>query len=662
MNKVLYFDLIVSILLLITFYLAKKRIFFKKVLIITYILLTLIYLGWRILYTIPFHGILNLVFSILLLAAEIGGFALALIFYLLFLQKNTRPKHSLANLKDQYPSVDIYIATYNEDETILRRAIVAAQNLRYPEKSKLAVYVLDDGSRKNIQKLTANLGAHYLKRETHEHAKAGNLNNALAQTTGDLIVTLDADMVVRTNFLEQTIGYFADPKFGFIQSPQTFFNHDPYQFNLFSPDNLGNDQDFFMRNIEEQKDRFNATMYIGSNAVFRRTALEEIGGFSTGVITEDMATGMLIQAKGWRSRFVNENLASGLAPETFADLIKQRDRWARGNIQVARKWNPLRVKGLKIIQKIIYLDGIHYWISSIYKMIYLLAPLFFLLFGIYSLNASLQGILFFWFPAFLASQLTFNTVSGGKQNVLLTNIYETVMAPYMSAAVLSELLLKTQKKFAVTRKGFNSKKTYYNLKLAAPILVLLILSLASFIKSLLILGSFIPFAQPLNSLYINLFWISYNLFALLIASFIPFERPRLRKAERFLANKPAKISFPSATKLTIPGLITDWNELGANFVIDHPLNNPVNASITLSVAGHSIQGKVLRYFSRADKKFDLGIEFQKLSSKNYTYLILQTYALSSNEYIEVTHKNNVWKIITALAKRHYLYIRKVNDD
>lgn len=91
MNKVLYFDLIVSILLLITFYLAKKRIFFKKVLIITYILLTLIYLGWRILYTIPFHGILNLVFSILLLAAEIGGFALALIFYLLFLQIHAPP-------------------------------------------------------------------------------------------------------------------------------------------------------------------------------------------------------------------------------------------------------------------------------------------------------------------------------------------------------------------------------------------------------------------------------------------------------------------------------------------------------------------------------------------------------------------------------------------
>lgn len=98
-----------------------------------------------------------------------------------------------------------------------------------------------------------------------------------------------------------------------------------------------------MRGIEQQKDAFNATMYVGSNAIFRRVALDSIGGFATGVITEDMATGMLLQAKKWETGFVNENLASGLAPETFGDLIKQRDRWARGNIQVAKKWHPWRM-------------------------------------------------------------------------------------------------------------------------------------------------------------------------------------------------------------------------------------------------------------------------------------------------------------------------------
>ncbi|PFA51551.1 glycosyltransferase family 2 protein, partial [Bacillus cereus] len=131
---------------------------------------------------------------------------------------------------------------------------------------------------------------------------------------------------------------------------------DPFQYNLFFEDNIANEQDFFMRQLEEGKDRFNATMYVGSNALFRRTALEEIGGFATGVITEDMATGMLLQANKWETIFVNETLAVGLSPETFSDLLKQRDRWCRGNIQVVKKWNPFTIKGLSFMQRLLYAD------------------------------------------------------------------------------------------------------------------------------------------------------------------------------------------------------------------------------------------------------------------------------------------------------------------
>ena len=241
---------------------------------------------------------------------------------------------------------------------------------------------------------------------------------------------MDADMVPRTDFLEKTVGYFHNKNMGFIQTPQTFFNDDPYQFNLFATNTIGNDQDFFMRSIEQQKDAFNATMYVGSNAIFRRKALDSVGGFATGVITEDMATGMLLQAKKWDTGFVNENLASGLAPETFGDLIKQRDRWARGNIQVAKKWHPWRVKGLDLMQCVIYTDGIHYWFSGIYKLVFLLAPILFLVFGQYSLQTSFSQILIFWLPALIASQLTFNLVSEKKQTVMLSNIYETATAPF----------------------------------------------------------------------------------------------------------------------------------------------------------------------------------------------------------------------------------------
>ncbi|WP_057738792.1 glycosyltransferase family 2 protein [Liquorilactobacillus uvarum] len=647
MEKIFYFDLVITVVLFIFYFLAKKNIFFKKVLIIIYFLTMFSYLGWRIFYTLPLNGLINSIFGILLLIAEIGGFLLSIIFYILFFKKNKKEKPVLNKLSGHYPTIDVYIATYNEDEMILKRSIVAAKKLRYPEKDKVNVYVLDDGSRENVKILAARLGALYIKRENHEHAKAGNLNNALQYTDGELIVTLDADMVVRTDFLERTIGYFADLNIGFIQSPQTFFNNDPYQFNLFSGDNIGNDQDFFMRNIEEQKDRFNATMYIGSNAVFRRKALEDIGGFSTGVITEDMATGMLIQSKGWQTRYVNENLASGLAPETFGDLIKQRDRWARGNIQVARKWNPLRIKGLNAIQKVIYLDGIHYWISSIYKMIYLLAPIAFLLFGFYSLNASFQGILFFWFPSFLSSQLAFNIVSEGRLTVLLTNIYETAMAPYISYAVISEGVFKAKNKFVVTRKGLNFKKPYYNLKLAAPILVLLALSVISLVKILLISNSVLSFNQPMNTIYINLFWIIYNLFALILASFIPFERPRFRKAERFATNKNIQVFSIDGHRICT-GLITNWNEIGANIIVDKDIK--IDKNIVLDIENHKISAQISRLFPLNEKKINLGLEFKNLSNKEYAYIITQTYALDSNKHVDPVYESNIWKIIPAFIK------------
>ena len=93
----------------------------------------------------------------------------------------------------------------------------------------------------------------------------------------------------------KTVPYFHDGATAFVQVPQAFYNEDPFQYNMFSKDRIPNEQDFFMQTLQAGKDRFNAVMYVGSNTVFRRTALDEIGGFATGVITEDMATGMLLQ-------------------------------------------------------------------------------------------------------------------------------------------------------------------------------------------------------------------------------------------------------------------------------------------------------------------------------------------------------------------------------
>ncbi|GAF15063.1 cellulose synthase [Bacillus sp. JCM 19045] len=256
----------------------------------------------------PTIGIISLLFGVLLLLAEWAGFLQSIVFTILSWRPFKRKAIPLT-VFEEYPTVDVLIATYNEPEDLLKRTITASLQMRYP-KEKLNVYVCDDGRRDSVQKLTESIGnATYISRPTNEHQKAGNLNHALTKTSGEFVVTMDADMVPRASFLEQTLGHFIDEDVSFVQAPQVFYNADAFQYNLFFEDQITNEQDFFMRRLEEGKDRFNATMYVGSNALFRRTALENIGGFATGVITEDMATGMLLQTNGQKSVFVNETLA-----------------------------------------------------------------------------------------------------------------------------------------------------------------------------------------------------------------------------------------------------------------------------------------------------------------------------------------------------------------
>lgn len=657
MNGFIMSSLIITIMFL-SYFLAKKYQIFRKILIIVYMLTTTVYIIWRIGWTLPYNNITSFIFGLLLIIAEVGGFVLSVIFYRLFFTKKKREEVTLDVYQGIYPTVDIFIATYNESEAILKRGIVAAKLADYPEKSLVNIYVCDDGSRQNIRELSRELGVHYVQRERHEHAKAGNLNHALTVSTGDLIVTMDADMVMRQDFLTKTIGYFNDPKMGFVQSPQTFFNQDPYQFNLFAGAKIGNDQDFFMRSIETQKDAVNAVMYVGSNAIFRRNTLADVGGFSTGVITEDMATGMFIQAAGWQSGFVNSNLASGLAPETFGDLIKQRDRWARGNIQVAKKWNPLKIRGLTLLQRILYVDGIHYWFSGIYKMIFLVAPLVFLLLGQYSLQANMHQLIIFWLPAFLASQLTFNMVAEKKQTVSLSNIYEIATAPFMAFAVFNELFLKSKKSFVVTRKGVNSDASYYNWGTAWPILLLLGLSIIALLRGIGILTGYLSSTVPIQGIYINVFWLCYNLIGLILASYLSNERPRLRQSERFASKQLGTILLSTQR---ISGQIIDWNENGARIKIDEPITADLDTEGKLIIDDVEIV-----FTTRWQKKINknsqqqiIGVTFEHLNESAYNFIINQTYAKPSYLLNEVKYTNHIIHLIILYwvnkLKKHQSY-------
>lgn len=641
-NESLLFTVMFIIVLFIIYKLGLRNQFFRVCLLGVYVVITSLYIFWRIGWTIPHDKMINLFFGIALITAEIGGFALAIVFYYIFRKKYHRPEVKLDIFEGNYPSVDIFIATYNEDIAILKRSIVAAKLVQYPEMAKISIYLGDDGDRSEVAKLAVELGVNYVTRPTHEHAKAGNLNYMMQVSQNDFIVTMDADMVMRQDFLEKTIGYFHNPKMGFVQTPQTFFNLDPYQFNLYAGTGIGNDQDFFMRRIEVQKDAFNAVMYVGSNAIFRRQALERIGGFTTGVITEDMATGMFLQADGWQSGFVNENLASGLAPETFGDLIKQRDRWARGNIQVAKKWHPWRIKGLTFMQRLLYVDGIHYWFSGIYKMIFLVSPIIFFLFGIYSLQTDFEHIFVLWLPTFIASQLAFNMVAEKRQTITLSNIYEIATAPFMAFAVFNELFLKSKRGFAVTRKGVSSQKSYYNWSTAWPIMLLIWFSLLSLVRACGILFANWHIGIPKQGVYINLFWLIYNLFGLILAMYVSNERPRLRQSERFMIPKTVTVNLNSEQYV---GELTDWNEYGARISLKNVQASEIKEK-TAEINLDDVRIAIEIMWQRAmTDGIMIGVTFLELQDEAYALIINQTYGKSSSELQEITFNNRVWHLL-----------------
>lgn len=533
--------------------------FGHKTAIVITIVVRIIYLTWRVLFTIPSDAWWNTATGILLLTVEVLGFAQSLAVYVTLWTPYAGRTVPLPPA-DELPRVDVFIATYNEPVSMLRMTIAGAVGMRYPTDG-VRVFVCDDGAREEVRQLAEEYGAIHLIRPDHAHAKAGNLNNALGRSDGDLIVTLDADMVPRPDFLERTVGRFQDPELGFVQAPQAFYNEDPFQYNLFSGQALPNEQDFFMRTLQAGKSRFNAVMYVGSNTMFRRSALESVGGFAVGVITEDLATGLLIQGAKYRTEFVPDIIAAGLAPENLADMLKQRDRWCRGNIQTARKWNPLTLPGLTLMQRWLYSDAVVYWYFGVFKLIYIITPLLFLLFGVVALDTSVEALLIFWLPTYLCVMLCFAIIVGRRRSHSWSNIYELALTPAIALSAAAETLGLRVKAFNVTPKGVGLKEQVFHWRIALPHLVLLTLAAVGLVRGIFLS----PELANTSALYINVFWCLYFVVGLVLAVTLCVERPRLRSSERTPMRTPVTAAFQNFG--AHPGELVDLSLMGARISI-----------------------------------------------------------------------------------------------
>jgi len=596
---------------LVLYSLSKKNPF-RNLLGVFGLFLSSVYIFWRIFYTLPDVRTFDFIFAFLLIFFETVALGQNIVLRLLFSKHKPIVVERTQPFTDK-PTVDIIISTYNEPEDILKRTIVGCLNIDYP-KDKLKIYMGDDGNRASIRGLCEQYGINYIIRDNNEHAKAGNINNVLTKASGEFVLLLDADMIPKANIISAMLYYFEDKATGFVQSPQVFYNMDPFQYNLGMGSNIPNEQDFFMRTMQEKRAHFNAVLHVGTNALFRRAAIDRIGGIPTGSITEDMATGMLIQNEGYKSFFVKETLALGLTSENFQDLMKQRDRWCRGNTQVMKKYNPLMMKNLTFAQKLIYLDGFVYWMFGLQKMVYIVSPLLFLLFRVIIFTANGWDLLLIFLPHFISTSLYFKSISGKERNTVWSHIYDTAMAPKLALSFAGEFLLNRQLKFNVTPKGTLNDKDVFNFSLASVHIFLFAASVLAMAVNMNILfrwsaGTF------LSGIIINMVWCVYNMAAIFISIFLSLEKKRLRKTERI----PTSLSFKSLITSCANhencghcGTVTDFSEKGMLITLKEYCPNfdfTINKSVELSIESvGTVSGQIVRY-AKDGSKYEVGVSF-----------------------------------------------------
>ena len=200
--------------------------------IVMSVIASLRYMYWRLTSSLGFEDPLDIAFGYGLVAAELYALLVLLLGYVQTAWPLQRRPYPLPADSRQWPSVDLYIPTYNEPLDIIRLTVLAAQAIDWP-RDKLNIYVLDDGRRDEFRRFCKQAGVGYITRTDNSHAKAGNLNNALRQTSGEYIAIFDADHVPTRSFLQVGMGWFLkDPQLAMLQTPHFFFSPDPFEKNL----------------------------------------------------------------------------------------------------------------------------------------------------------------------------------------------------------------------------------------------------------------------------------------------------------------------------------------------------------------------------------------------------------------------------------------------
>ena len=263
-------------------------------------------------------------------------------------------------------TVDAFVTVYGEPLETIRRTAAAVVAM----KGKHRTWILDDGRSDAVKDLAEELGCRYVRRLSSNGAKAGNVNHALSIAKGDFFAIFDADFVPKDNFLVETVPFFVGEDVAFVQTPQVYGN-----LHTIIARGAAYMQTVFYRFIQPGRNHFNAAFCVGTNVIFRRHAIDDVGGMYTASKSEDVWTSLMLHERGWRSVYIPDELAVGDAPETIEGFTKQQQRWATGGFEILLTHNPLSPRRrLTADQRIMYFVTATHYLAGIAPLLLLLVP------------------------------------------------------------------------------------------------------------------------------------------------------------------------------------------------------------------------------------------------------------------------------------------------
>ncbi len=503
------------------------------------------YMWWRTTQTLDLRTPLETVSGYLLYGAEAYTW---LILVLGFVQTAWPLDRSIVPLPDDpdtWPTVDVYIPTYNEPLSVVKPTIFAAQSMDWPA-AKLRVYLLDDGRRPEFEAFAREAGVEYVTRSDNRHAKAGNINAALSKTHGEYIAIFDCDHVPTRSFLQTTMGVLVrDPACALVQTPHHFFSPDPFERNLGTFRNVPNEGNLFYGLVQSGNDLWNAAFFCGSCAVIKRGPLEEVGGVAVETVTEDAHTALKLHRRGYSSAYLPTVQAAGLATESLASHVQQRTRWARGMAQIFRIDNPFLGRGLKFMQRVCYSNAMLHFFYGIPRLIFLTMPVAYLFFHLYFISASAEALASYVVPYMVLSNIANSRMQGRFRHSFWAEVYESVLAWYIALPTTVAFFSPKHGKFNVTDKGGKIDEGYVDWSTSKPYVVLLVINVLAIGAGIWRLFS--DHGDEAATIFITMSWTVYNLVMLGASLAVAREAKQVRVTHRVAMRVPATLLLADGT-------------------------------------------------------------------------------------------------------------------